>query len=58
VPTYNLLHAQVSYRLPRWPMQFRIGAQNLLNFYHIEARGGPAIGGLYYFQVMYDRLGW
>jgi len=58
VPTYNLLHAQVSYRLPRWPMQFRIGAQNLLNFYHIEARGGPSIGGLYYFQVMYDRLGW
>jgi iron complex outermembrane receptor protein len=58
VPTYNLLHAQVSYRLPRWHMQFRIGAQNLLNFYHIEARGGPSIGGLYYFQVMYDRLGW
>jgi iron complex outermembrane recepter protein len=58
VPTYNLFHAQVSYRLTRWPMQFRIGAQNLLNFYHIEARGGPSIGGLYYFQVMYDRLGW
>ena len=58
VPTYNLLHAQVSYRLPQWPMQFRVGAQNLLNFYHIEARAGPAIGGLYYFQVMYDRLGW
>ncbi len=58
VPTYNLLHAQVSYRVPRWQMQFRLGAQNLLNFYHIEVRGGPSIGGLYYFQVLYDRLGW
>lgn len=58
VPTYNLLHAQISYRLPRWNVQLRLGSQNLLNFYHIEVRGGPSIGGLYYFQVMYDRLGW
>jgi len=58
VPTYNLLHAQVSYRVPKWQMQLRVGAQNLLNFYHVEVRGGPSIGGLYYFQIMYDRLGW
>jgi outer membrane receptor protein involved in Fe transport len=57
VPTYNLLHMQVGYRLPKWHMQFRVGAQNLLNFYHIEVRGGPRIGGLYYFQVMYDVVG-
>ncbi len=54
MPTYNLLHAQVSYRLPKRHMQFRVGAQNLLNSYHIEVRGGPRIGGTYYLQVMYD----
>ncbi len=56
VPTYNVFHAQVSYRLPKWHTQIRLGAQNLLNFYHIEARGGPSVGGLYYLQLSYDAL--
>jgi len=54
VPTYNLLHAQVGYRLPRWHSEVRVGAQNLLNFYHIEVPGGPRIGGIYYVQYTFD----
>lgn len=54
VPTYNLLHAQVGYRLPKWHSELRIGAQNLLNYYHIEVPGGPRIGGLYYIQYSFD----
>ncbi|MCS7152498.1 MAG: carboxypeptidase-like regulatory domain-containing protein [Bacteroidia bacterium] len=56
VPTYNLLHAQVSYRLPKWHSEVRIGAQNLLNFYHIQVPGGPRIGGVYYIQYSFDPL--
>ncbi|MEN2992265.1 MAG: carboxypeptidase-like regulatory domain-containing protein [Bacteroidia bacterium] len=56
VPTYNLLHAQVSYRLPRLHSEIRLGAQNLLNFYHIQTAGGPSIGGLYYIQYAFDPL--
>ncbi len=54
VPTYNLLHAQVGYRLPRWHSEIRVGAQNLLNFYHIEVPAGPRIGGIYYIQYSFD----
>ncbi len=54
VPTYNLLHAQVSYRLPKWHSELRLGAQNLLNFYHIQVPGGPRIGGIYYIQYSFD----
>lgn len=56
VPTYNLLHAQVSYRLPRWHSEIRLGAQNLLNFYHIQVPGGPRIGAVYYIQYSFDSL--
>lgn len=56
VPTYSLLHAQVSYRLPKWHSEIRLGAQNLLNFYHIEVPGGPRIGGIYYIQYAFDPL--
>ncbi|MCS7189881.1 MAG: TonB-dependent receptor, partial [Bacteroidia bacterium] len=56
IPTYTLLHAQVSYKIPRWHSEIRLGAQNLLNFYHIEVAGGPRIGGLYYLQYSFDPL--
>lgn len=56
IPTYNLLHAQISYSLPKWHSEVRIGAQNLLNFYHIQVPGGPRIGGIYYIQYSFDPL--
>lgn len=56
VPTYNLLHAQISYRLPKWHSELRVGAQNLLNFYHVQVPGGPRIGGIYYIQYSFDPL--
>ncbi len=56
VPTYSLLHMQVSYRIPKWYSEVRVGAQNLLNFYHIQVPGGPRIGGLYYLQYALDLM--
>ena len=54
VPAVQWFDAQISYKVPKWKTQFRIGGQNILNFRYIQFPGGPRIGGLYYFQVMYD----
>lgn len=54
VPTYTLLHAQIGYRIARWHSEIRLGAQNLLNFYHVQVPGGPRIGGIYYLQYSFD----
>ncbi|MCS7074702.1 MAG: hypothetical protein NZ108_09570, partial [Bacteroidia bacterium] len=37
VPAYNLVDLQVSYTLPKYKTQFRIGGTNVLNNRHIEA---------------------
>ncbi|MCX8113075.1 MAG: TonB-dependent receptor [Bacteroidia bacterium] len=57
VPTYNLLHPQISYRLPKWHSEIRLGAQNLLNFYHVQVYSGPRIGAVYYVQYSFDSPG-
>ncbi|GIV25017.1 MAG: membrane protein [Bacteroidia bacterium] len=54
VPATQWVDAQVSYSLPRWKTQLRVGAQNLLNVKYRQIPGGPRVGGLYYFQVVYD----
>lgn len=54
VPAVQWVDAQVSYTVPKWKTQFRVGAQNLLNVKYTQFLGGPRIGGLYYVQVVYD----
>lgn len=54
VPAAQWIDLQVSYAVPKWKTQFRLGAQNLLNIRYVQIPGGPRIGGLYYFQVVYD----
>lgn len=54
VPAAQWLDAQISYTVPKWKTQFRIGGQNVLNVKYRQFPGGPRVGALYYFQVMYD----
>ncbi|MCS7074517.1 MAG: TonB-dependent receptor, partial [Bacteroidia bacterium] len=56
VPAYNLLDAQVSYKLPKLKTTFKLGASNLLNNRHIEAYGAPTVGGMYYFSILFDQF--
>jgi outer membrane receptor protein involved in Fe transport len=54
IPTYQLVDAQVSYKIPKWRSMVRLGGQNVLNNRHVEVPGGPTLGSLYYVQFVYD----
>jgi len=54
VPAAQWVDAQVSYTVPKWKTQFRVGGQNVLNVQYVQLPGGPRVGGVYYFQVVYD----
>ncbi len=56
VQAYNLLDAQVSYRLPGLKTIVKVGASNLTNRYIVQAYGSPAVGGLYYVSLNFDQL--
>ncbi len=56
VKAYNLLDAQVSYRIPGLKTTVKIGANNLTNKYIVQAYGSPAVGGLYFLALTYDSL--
>ncbi|MEN3041345.1 MAG: TonB-dependent receptor plug domain-containing protein [Bacteroidia bacterium] len=54
VPAAQWIDLQVSYNIPAWKTQLRIGGQNILNIRYVQIPGGPQVGGLYYFQITYD----
>ncbi len=54
VPAVQWMDAQVGYLLPKYKVQIRLGAQNLLNIRYVQIPGGPRVGGLYYIQLTYD----
>jgi len=54
VPSYQVLDAQISYKLPAVNSVFKFGANNLLNQYYITALANPSIGGLYYVSFGYN----
>ncbi|NIJ55684.1 TonB-dependent receptor [Dyadobacter arcticus] len=56
VKSYNLLDAQVSYRIPSLKTIVKIGGSNLGNKYIVQAYGSPAVGGLYYVSLNFDQL--
>lgn len=53
VEAYNLIDAQVSYRLPSVKTTVKLGATNLTNKYVVQAYGSPAVGGIYYLALTY-----
>jgi len=56
VKSYNLLDAQVSYRIPSLKTIVKLGASNITNQYVVQAYGSPAVGGLYYVSLNFDQL--
>ncbi len=56
VQAYNLVDAQVSYRIPSLKTIVKIGGSNITNKYIVQAYGSPAVGGLYYVSLNFDQL--
>jgi outer membrane receptor protein involved in Fe transport len=48
VPAFQTLDAQISAKIPATQTTLKLGANNLLNQYYINAVGNAQIGGLYY----------
>jgi iron complex outermembrane receptor protein len=54
IPTYDLVDAQMNYTVDKWNTTFKAGASNLLNKMQFQTYGGPRIGRLAYFSVLYE----
>jgi iron complex outermembrane recepter protein len=54
IQPYGLVDAQVNYTKPEWHTTFKLGASNLLNNKVFMVYGGPYIGRLAYFSILFD----
>jgi len=54
IPTYDLLNAQVSKFIPSIHTTVKLGASNLLNNKQFQVYGGPRVGGLIYFSLLFE----
>jgi outer membrane receptor protein involved in Fe transport len=54
VPALHLLDAQVSYTLPKPGLLLKLGATNLTNRPYYTFIGGPAVGGFFYTNVVWE----
>ncbi|MCB9050288.1 MAG: TonB-dependent receptor [Lewinellaceae bacterium] len=54
IPSYALLDAQVNWRSKELNSTFKLGASNILDNQVFQTYGGPRIGRLAYFSVLYE----
>lgn len=54
IPSYGLLDAQISYSVPDLNSTFKLGASNLLNNEVAQVYGGPLVGRLAYFSILFE----
>ncbi|MER3464337.1 MAG: TonB-dependent receptor [Chitinophagaceae bacterium] len=54
VPSFGVVDAQVSYKIPNTKSIFKLGGSNILNRYYQSAFGNPMVGGLYYVSFGYN----
>ncbi len=54
IPSYDLLDAQINWSAKRLGMTFKLGASNLLDNQIFQTYGGPRIGRLAYFSILYE----
>ena len=70
IPTYDMLDAQVNVAVPKWNCTFKLGGSNLLglmplfrnddstgtllNNTNVQVYGGPLVGRLAYFSILFD----
>lgn len=56
VNAYNMIDAQMSYRIPNLKTTVKIGASNLTNRKIVQAYGSPAVGGIYFISLLFDEM--
>lgn len=56
VPAYQVVDAQVNYRIPKAKATIKIGGANIFNNRYIQYAAGPTIGGLYYAAISIEGL--
>jgi hypothetical protein len=54
IDSYGLVDAQINYNWPRINTTFKLGASNLLNNEVYQVYGGPRVGRLAYFSILYE----
>ncbi|HYH14011.1 MAG TPA: TonB-dependent receptor [Flavisolibacter sp.] len=54
LPSFGMLDAQVSYKMPNTKSVIRIGGTNITNKYNQTGFGSPSVGGLYYVSYGYN----
>ncbi|MBL0138093.1 MAG: TonB-dependent receptor [Bacteroidetes bacterium] len=54
VPTYDLVDAQVSYKIPKIHTTLKLGSSNLLDNRKFTVYGGPEVGRMAYFSVLVE----
>lgn len=58
VPAYGMVDAQINKRVQSWQATFKLGANNLLNNRVFQVYGGPFVGRLVYFSVLFELDKW
>ncbi len=57
VPSYYTLDVSVTYHLDKkYNTMLKFGGSNITNVRYMQSIGGPTIGALFYFSVLYDDL--
>jgi outer membrane receptor protein involved in Fe transport len=54
IPSTQILDAQFSFKFPKTKSIIKLGANNLLNEYYVNAIGNSRVGGLYYVSFGYN----
>lgn len=54
IPSYDMVDGQINYNLKEAGTTFKLGAMNLLNNKHYEIYGGPKVGRLVYFSILFE----
>ena len=54
IDSYALVDAQVNYKFPKYHTTIKLGASNLLDNRVYQVYGGPQVGRLAYFSVLFD----
>lgn len=58
VPAYDMVDAQISKKVPQWYSTFKLGASNLLDNRVYQVYGGPYVGRMAYFSILFELSQW
>jgi outer membrane receptor for ferrienterochelin and colicin len=58
VNAYDMVDAQISKKIPTWKCVFKLGASNLLNNKVYQVYGGPQVGRMAYFSIVFELDTW